>query len=290
MSESGQLPPSQPPPAPHPAQVEQRLPSFGIYVEGDGNDGVKPSTVNIGDLADALGALEKALAKPDPDVPKKRNQQIPVSLTTIKEGSLDLRFETTEQVLVRQFEACARAISADVFDPLADSVRRGLEDLRSVLGRWRAKATFRVWNPDGSIRDIGTLRTSANILPVSEEIFGETEAVGTVFDVGGKEPNVHVEFVGQTKLVKCSLPHNEEIIKAARKMGANVYGQFRLKGIATWDSRTGEIIKFSIQEAEEFGGVSVEQAFAELRSQFSSSFNSIESADDYVARLREDSQ
>lgn len=290
MTGQGQPPQSSPPPAPKSALVGGRVPSFGLYVEGDDNNGVKPSTVDIGDLADVLTALEKSLSKPDPDGPKKRNQRIPVSLTAIEEGSLDLRFETSEQALIRQFEACASAIKAELFDPLSDPVRRGLEDLRTVLGRWRAKATFRVWNLDGTARDIGTLRATANILPVSEEIVGETEAVGTVFDVGGKEPNVHVEFLGQTKLVKCALPNNEEIITEARKMGGHIYGQFRLKGIATWDSRTGEIIKFAIQEAHEFGGMSPEQAFAELRAAYGSNFDDIESADDYVAHLREDSQ
>lgn len=293
MADQGQpSPPSALPPGANPAATDRYVPTFGLYVEGDGNDGVKPSTVDIGDLADVLSALEKSLAKPDSDGAKKRNQRIPVSLTDIKEGSLDLRFETYEQALVRQFEANARAIKDAVFEPLADSVRRGLDDLRSVLGRLRAKATFRIWNSDGTIRDIGTLRATAAILPVSEEIVGDTEAVGTVVDVGGKDPNVHVEFLGQSRQVKCSLPNHETqaIIAEARKMGGNIYGQFRFKGTATWDSRTGEIIKFAIQEAHEFGSMSPEQAFAELRATYGSSFDDIESADDYVAHLREDSQ
>jgi hypothetical protein len=49
---------------------------------------VKPSTVDIGDLADVLTALEKSLSRPDPEGPKKRNQRIPVSLTAIEAGSL----------------------------------------------------------------------------------------------------------------------------------------------------------------------------------------------------------
>lgn len=263
-------------------------PDFSFYVDGDGRDGLVPSAVDIGELAIVLSALERALAKSEPEAEGKRPKKIHVSLTSIKEGSVDLGLSSPDQSAIRQFEVIGKAAALDVYDSLTETARNALEEIRAVLAKWRGKGTFRIFNPDGSHRDVGTIRSMASIFPAPIEVEGETEVVGIVYDVGGVEPNVHVAFIGQLKKVKCFLPAHDKI-NEARKIGSEIYGQFRIKGRATWDSRTGEIIRFTIDKSEPFHDVSPESSFSYLREAYGNKFDEIADVDDYIAKLREDS-
>ena len=264
---------------------------FSLYVDGDNSDGPKPGTVEVGDLAEVIRALEKAMALPDPDLTKDPLKKVHISLVSVNEGSADYGFATDELSAFERFIYIGRVIAGNEYELLSDYARIALDNLRKKLVKLKAKVTFRVTNIDGTKRDIGILRQSAVIVPSTVEIVGETEIAGWVVDAGGINPNVHVNFLGQDREVVCTVASNIEDKKAETKKSADSLYDWRVfRGLATWDAKTGEIIKFTIHDSSPFVDVSNAQAFAELRTKFGHRFDDIENTEEYIAELRGESE
>lgn len=131
----------------------------------------------------------------------------------------------------------------------AAKLARKLQDLAA---RW--KTPVECYDVGATTPDVVI---GVNELVDSPKISSETVLYGELMRVGGREPKA-VLRVGKHSLIM------EVNRKFARELAPKLYQPVGLKGVATWDMETWEIVHFEPKELLEYEPVPCSQAFEEL--------------------------
>ncbi len=240
---------------------------------------IAPDQIRARDLARILGAYEGALADLVARVTAGvRSEQVTVSLTDIRAGSLDLTFTPAlDEPIYRAAYELIEALQRQEWGRLPFSVLNHVREILNFNRRYGCTAYLHVGYANEAISAVLEPDT---VVPTAALLYGETQLVGEVRRVGGAEPKVEFRTV-QGETLFCTT--SEDL---AKELGHYLYEQVEVAGVAEWNFSTSEIAEFEIRRLVAARRPKPAQAFKQLRQQFGHLFEKIDDVDAWTRQTR----
>jgi hypothetical protein len=238
---------------------------------------LSPDTMRAGDLAKILMHLEAAVvAAADLRTEDGEPEPVILGLRTVREGSAVFAFAVSPAVW-DAWAGVLQTLARDGHARLKRTTQARLAELSKlfVTRGWTGEFT----GPGVPRVEVSASRPIPEPLPAT--ITGRTTLTGTCVVVGGVEPRVQIKPTGGGKMV--SVRATNDVV---RELAQRLYGTVVLDGDATWDTDTGELLRFrllSVLPTPKPGGAVA--AFRALREAYGAAWDGVD-ADEYVRRMR----
>jgi hypothetical protein len=212
------------------------------------------------------------------DHPEMKEDEIVLSLVNIKNGSVDLEFQTPVPALViPAFERAALAIRESNFKELPfiaiDAIKKMVSYSRS------RQCSIDFYEQNGTENILATI-TPETMLETIPTLLGETILYGELIRVGGINPAVLLRMAdGRT--VIC---HTDRA--TARNLASRLYTWIGLKGTAEYIVNNFEMVDFAIKEITEFEDKPVIQVINDLAVLVGPYYKEIDDVMKYISEMR----
>ena len=113
-------------------------------------------------------------------------------------------------------------------------------------------------------------------------LIGETVIYGSIQRVGGAEPKISIKNSIDDSTLYCSA--SKEI---AKQIGQNLYEEVGLKGIATWEKTTNQIIDFKVTEITKYKKHSITEGIKGLSNLIGKYWDDVDDVILEVSKLRQ---
>ena len=257
--------------------VDDVQPLFTIRITGEG---VRPHLIPASDLAELLIAAEQTvLALASREHPEAGDDLV-VGLVKVDDASIGFAFTSNQPaVALSTYEELVAAVENRRFRGLPGRSLEGLRTLTAFSRDHQGRTQF--WNGGASTPLLDLPADYAIDVPRPDYQRGETVLYGEVERVGGVRPRVRLR-VSQREVVYGDISEEQ-----SRVLGARLYSQAALRGLATWDANDGSVVYFRVDEILDYERGSVTDAFKELRRASGDAFDAIEDVDLFATRIRE---
>lgn len=207
-----------------------------------------------------------------------KEEDIPcLMLQEIKQGSIDFIFATQHPKTKWAYSQVTHSLSTNNYHDLPAQSIQHLRNLSNQIKKLNCSVIFY----DTHHKCTAEITPSINIkIPEIVYIEGETTLYGYIENVGGKKPQVRITLTNGKKLI-CKINDKEKI----RKLGALIYTEVGLVGIAKWQMPEMEIIDFEIQEILEYRESSIFETMNTLSKIAGDSFDSLD-VNSWIAEIR----
>jgi hypothetical protein len=242
-------------------------------------EGIKPGLVRSKEIAEILESIEEmAVAEAIKQNPELNREDIIVGFYAIEDESIGLKFKTTfAAAVVAAFVSAVESVERKDFDSLTPQSMNSLKVVSSFSRRHSCDAIF-----GSSENSEITIISPGTEIPSPSYIFGQTEILGKIIRVGGKNPKAMIELMDGSTLY-CEVP--EDI---AKELGHKLYSLAKFEGTAKWESKTLELDEFKIHKVNEFPNADPAKILGELAGMVGSAFSGIKDVPDFVSHLRND--
>jgi len=223
--------------------------------------GLGPGSVRVKDVARVLLSLDEAVQA----VAKKENLDLGESgglcLTSIREGSVDVRLQSTVgRVVFDAFDDFTYELNA-VTRESPQEVVRSRREVAKFCTAYQCRAEFR-GKASQSKPDVVIYPDSPEGENVATTVRGVTTIRGIIEDTGGATPKAWIRL--HYGRVPISLSKDQ-----AMDLGKLLYRKVQLEGVATWDIETKAIVDFRLHSfTGPYEDVSPVEAFEALSREF----------------------
>ncbi len=240
---------------------------------------VKPGLIRSKEIAEILESVEEmAIAEALNHNPELNKDDIIVGVYAIEDKSIGLKFKTTfASMVASSFISAAEAIERQEFEYLTPQTINSLKVLSGFSKRHSCEAII----GSGTDNDLAII-SPETVIPSPSYVYGQTEILGKVIRVGGKNPKAMIELTDGS-ILYCDVP--EDI---ARQLGHQLYSLAKFEGFAKWESKTLELDEFKIHSVKEFPNMEPSKLFGELSNMLGNQFSSVSDVDGFVSSLRND--
>lgn len=251
-------------------------------------NGISPASVSASEVATLISNFEKLiLDNARARYPLADPKQLPtLHFSEVRDESISIRLKEDITKVASQFKYSIKEsfLSLGIFigtgqiDHIASKPLGHLNSIQSILKKYDAEAELK-WNGD-NVANFNRYVNFEVAKSIPGEYSGKTTIIGRLDDVGGITPNIHIHIDGKDLVIWTS----REI---AKKLAPSLYEVIVLDGIATWNTETDEIIKFTIDEVIEYKVGGTYEAILELRelsSGYWDNFNSDEEINEALLR------
>lgn len=246
-------------------------------------ENLHPHTIRASELAELLTATESAITSlVHHNNPEINEDSILFGLATLEDQSVGLGWWSAQaREVFDAFEDLTQAFQAKSFDQLPARTLEGLREI-SKFARERSCQTLFVNTPEsGGDEVVLVLEPDFSLeIPKAEYIRGETTLYGYVDRVGGIQPKVKLRL-GDGSTLHCNLD-----AELAKDVGAKLYKDIGLKGVATWDIKDYSIIYFRATELLSYEESNPIEAFRELSEAVGKSFEKVHDPDAWAKAIR----
>lgn len=248
---------------------------FKISIIGDS---VSPENLSYKALVKILDNYVDALY----ELSKSRNsalnkKKLDFTLTDIQSGSYEITMTDNYGCDLSESQIeLADFLEADRFEQLPDKSIQCLRSMADDLDGYNWQLTL-----------FAKSNKKVTFLPkkfiVKTETYKEeTTIYGTLIQIGGRKPNIHLEIPGRSNLLICDI--NESM---AKELALKLYTEIGLSGIADRYINSTEIKRFKVVEILPYDPSSYDENINRLRELFGEIHTDL-SPDEYFAKLRED--
>lgn len=243
--------------------------------------GIKPEDIRAGELANILKSFEDLIAS---DIkrhkPQIAKEQLGIGLVKLFDQSIGLEFSTKlPELTIPSFESIARIIEKETYLDLSTETLKHLKEIISFLKLKNCEGEMFIQNGK---TDLKAILLPSMVVPEHPILLAKTIVFGRVVRVGGAEPRVMFESSpGKTLYCRVS---DEEL---ARKLGERLYTWVGLKGLASLDSDSLEIIEFKVDGMTNFeDSLSITESFRELGKIAGKYYADIQDVEGYIEEMR----
>jgi hypothetical protein len=251
-----------------------------IKLEGTREKGLRPSAVDIRTVAALLSYVYQiAHAYGLRDEPR----QPLVALSGVFEGSAGYAFETSPQVysILESVIGFLENKETDI-DPKAYNALLQIQD--KILRKNGYELTLIAEDSD-SDGDVKTSTISPDVplpdLMNPAYVTGMTTLVGTCFNSGGKSPRLDFQPDGLTQTFHLEVPLN-----VAKEAGRRLYERVAIRGIATWDSRNWNLIRFKFDSLTSYQKSDLREGLRKLGKIIGNDIQKIGDSAEWVEKVR----
>lgn len=247
----------------------------------EGGD-VAPGRVRSRDIAEVMTAMEEIIAVMILSKHSKidiKKESIILGLKEIKEGSLELCFDTNDYDLSSAAaNDLKQAFETGAVINLPLEVKRDFEKIIDFNKKYGSSFSANLLN--GRKTQIFVLTPETKI-PYIPFVRGETTLYGEITRVGGTDkPRIQFKTInGQT--IYCD--SDKQIAIEAGKL---LYHEVALRGISEWNPEDGEIKNFTVEQILDYRPTGILNAFQKLSTDFGDAFLDIRSVENFVSDLR----
>lgn len=250
---------------------------FTIRLTGED---VRPDLLGAGDLAQLLIAAEQTVLSVAREENPDESDDIILTLADVKSESVGLQFSSNKPDTVRRaFYTVVDRVKTNNFQALPGPVLEGLRTLTRFTSDHKGYTQF--WNGSANEPLLELAPDFAVGLPRPDYQRGETVLYGNVERVGGVKPRIKLR-VSPNKVI-----YGDADAEQARTLGTSLYKPAALRGKATWDARTGQIVYFRVTEVLSYAPTDIRDAFAELREATNGAYDKVEDVDLFASQVRE---
>jgi hypothetical protein len=249
---------------------------FGLRLTG-----MKPADVRAGELAKIISAFEDMIASTvKRERPQISKEELGVGLVKIENASVGLEFATKlPELTISAYDGITTSIATEKFLDLPSDTLRHLREIHSFIKSKNCEGELLSRNGKAILKAVLLPTTH---IPQHPKVKVQTVIYGRIVRVGGADPRVMFE-AASGKTLFCGVKSEQ----LARKLGQRLYSWGGLKGTATLDSDSLEILDFQVDDLTEYEGkLSLKNAFSELRNLASEYYDDVDDVDDYIAGLR----
>lgn len=238
---------------------------------------VSPETVDVDELLGLISKYKAAVL----ETAKTMNQALTsdesrMALVRVAKGSDRLRL-AVDRTLARPVREVSMAVRSNDWSRCGPDACKSISDVSRQLRprHWELEL------PSGGRGAKPVLRGDTAITaPPTYVASGETVLYGTVDDAGReKHPRLRLILADGTP-VDVTGPRDE-----IKRLGARLFDEVALRGVATWNLDTGRVTHFSLTGIEEFRETSLLEAFENLASVAGSNWDQVD-AKKFVRDLR----
>jgi len=250
-----------------------------LFVKLSG-EGVSLDNLNASELAEFITAHEKALlAEMRKDLENQiSDEDATLSLVAIREGSIQLVFNSHHANLHAAFKDICHSIINQTIDKLSNKTQEYLKTIKKIVKKHGMTAEF--YDTQG----VTAFLTSETPMPVDDIIYimGETTLYGRVERVGGKTPKVCL-MLGNNETIICEIKESLAI-----ELANYLYQWVSVFGQAKWNSSNYSIESFKILGInKEFQAMPLSEAFQHLSQEIGHYYDEIDPIE-YVQAMRDD--
>jgi len=248
--------------------------SLDLWMKGERS---LPEDFSLKDWAEVFLAVQKAIEEEGKRDGLSLESSPIVALLGIERGSSGLKLGIAERA-IRGMARITRGLSTGDMSDVSPMTREPLAEIEKFVRRRNLTLEL---NGHGSIPSaIISEKHPVPPLPKETQIRGTTTILASCIRVGGVKPTAKVVFV--TKKGELTI----RVSKAqAARLAASLYGEVLLVGIATWDSRTWEVIGFELEKIEDSPQKNGWKAIEELAEKSGETWDSID-PDEFVLEFR----
>lgn len=226
-------------------------------------NGINPYTVKPSEIATQVVNFEEILL----NVIKENNpeidtDQILFSFINIGDKSLDIFFKPLLAIplILASYQQISDGINSNDYSNLPAKSVESLNKIAKFTRKYDCIATFKLDN-----RSLSSITKETIINKIDYGVFeGETILYGKLTDIGGEKPNLHLKINEENKVI---IDISEEV---AQKLAINLYQYIGLKGSATWDAETYQVIKFKFNSVVPYNGGNTFNAINEIKNNITS--------------------
>lgn len=254
-----------------------------------GQQSVRPGLIRSKEVAELIDAFEDVIASvvvaKHPDIPKDR---VVVGLREVLDQSVGLRFQPNIQELtIPAAREVANAISDQEITSLPLGAIDGIRKISRFVKRYKCNAE--IYTQNGR-RDLLSTITPETEIPEISPFQGETTLYGEITRVGGKKPKIQFQDISG-KIIYCGIYDGEnrsfdEIKAIAKKAGNLLYSKTALYGLAEWNSKSFELVRFDVIDILDYQEVSLSDSIGELAQAVGGVFDEIEDIDKHFSEIR----
>ena len=220
---------------------------------------MRPGSVDVKDLIEFLANWEKAILETAESnkvaLPSRENATI-LSLVEITDSSYGLGMKILDTAVV-VMGLISDAVATSRYDGLPPKAVEAL----AAISKQAEKNSWVAQIIPGASNIIKAAEISAdNPVPAYTEPFvhGFTTLIGQLLRVGGAEPKAEIrdEF-GNLHFIRIDT-------ETAKALAVRLYEEISIDGEATWNTDTWEIIKFKVNQVNDYRPFNLVAAFEEL--------------------------
>ncbi len=244
--------------------------------------GMKPSDIRAGELAKIIVAFEDMIAstvhRTRPQISK---DELGVGLIKIEDKSIGLEFSTKlPELTIDAYNVITDSVSNESFLSLSTETLKSLREIHSFIKSKNCEGELFSRNGKTVLK---ALLLPSTEIPQHPVMKAQTVIYGRILRVGGVDPRVMVEH-SSGKTIFCRV--KDEAL--ARKIGERLYMWAGLKGSATLDSDSLEILDFKVETVTEYeGSLSLSDSISQLKTLAGEYYADINDVEDYVSSLRD---
>lgn len=229
-----------------------------LELKFEGN-GIKPEIVKPSEIALLIDQFEKVLLatihENSPEI--NTTDAVLFSFEAIKDESLDIQFKSilAKDIILASFTLISTSINTGDFSKLPPIAITSLKNITKFSKKYNCTGQFNHNN-----QTLSTFNPTTEIsLDKVKYIKGETTIHGTLIDIGGENPNIHIKVNDDYTLIF------DSTVEISKALSPKLYERVGLKGTAKWDALTFHVIDFKLAEVLDYEQGSISNAFAELR-------------------------
>jgi len=236
---------------------------------------ISPESFKANEVAKLITLLENAFQVYFQTVGNKEDKDFYLSLTDVKNESLGLKFSPQRiKAFFSAFVIITTSIESQVYTEIPTKTIEDFQEIQKIVRAKNCTADFIYQGQNLASIDSNTLIE----VPKTGVIRGETVLYGEVKRVGGKNPSAFVELdSGQT--ITCNISKS-----VAKRLGAKLYSQVALIGVATWRITDYQILDFQIEDFNDYHKSTNKEAFNRLSKSLGSYWDAIEDIDSFLLR------
>ncbi|MBH8556721.1 hypothetical protein [Hymenobacter negativus] len=208
---------------------------FSFRLHGNG---VSPETFRAREVGKLITQLEHAFQYYLEAKDGATSKDFSLSLVSVKDASLGLGFISHKtKSFLAAFLAITGSINSGDYSIIPTRTIREFQEIQKLVRAKNCVADFLYQD-----EPFASIRPDTDISPSSTRIIGETVLYGEIKRVGGKSPTARVEL-DNGSIITCNV-----ISQAlAKQLGAKLYSNVALKGMASWSTYDNELLDFTIE-------------------------------------------
>ncbi len=254
-------------------------------------DTLTPANIRSRDIATIIEAIEQMLAaviaRDNPHLGVDESE-VTVGLAEVLHGSYRMQFQSQyDPEAKRAFVTITTAIHEQQFDALPQITVEAIKSVRKIARLYHTDLQLGYQN--GTFESLATISANTAIDVAIPQAESETTLYGHLLRIGGTNPpTAQLQLLNGQRL-NCNVTESDNL-SVAKQLGARLYTQVGVRGMARWDLRDMALIFFRIDEVLPYRGVPLGTALAQLRDEVGDIYANIPDLEAYFADIRDDEE
>jgi hypothetical protein len=247
-------------------------------IKFSGSD-MSPDVVPAAELGGLISSLESLItAQALRDNPFLDKSDLSISVTSITKGSLALEFYLHQPIVQAPIiKAISKDIQRNDFSNYSPKETDCVKNIIHFAKKYRCKAQISEGDEQKTV--LAEITDETQIIPASL-ITGLTTVYGKIFQVGGQDPNIHIETPTGEHLI-CKVTREQ-----AKTLANKLYSWVGLSGKARWESKFFKILDFEVEKIIDFEPGSALQTLSEIGSSIRKHYEDVTDVKAYIDDLR----